>query len=594
MKPRTKPWNTSIAAVAAILVAAPFATAQRGGDRGGDRDRAGAGDAASIPAPTRRDGRRDRQSDQNPPPGERVEFPADVRRIDGVGNNLANPTWGSTHINFLRLTPADYADGASDPAGADRPSARAVSNAVVATTGDKPNRAGASDFVWQWGQFLDHDIDETPAADPAEPFPIAVPAGDPHFDPTGTGTVTIGLNRSDYDVIGGVRQQINGITAYIDASNVYGSDEERAFALRSLDGSGKLATSYGDLLPFNTNGLPNAPTALAPNFYLAGDVRANEQVGLTAMHTVFLREHNHWAEAIAERNPEMSGEDVYQSARTIVAAEMQAITYREFLPVLLGRDALPRYRGYDPGENASISNVFATAAYRLGHSMLSGDLLCLDENLNTISSGDMSLADSFFDPTLMESMGPEPVLRGLCAQQCQEIDNELVDEVRNFLFGAPGSGGFDLASLNIQRGRDHGLASYNAVRAAFGLRPARSFADLNPDPEVVERLASVYASPEDIDPWVGMLAERHVPGAMVGPTLRAVLGDQFRRLRDGDRFFYRHHLDAPLVEMVEQQSLAVIIRRNTEIGDEIPNDVFRVIAPAGAPAPRAKPVRRRR
>ena len=87
------------------------------------------------------------------------------------------------------------------------------------------------------------------------------------------------------------------ITAFIDASNVYGSGEERAYALRTLDGTGKLKTTIsevGDLLPYNTPGLANAPAA-TPNFFLAGHVRANEQIALTAMHTLFVREHNHWA-----------------------------------------------------------------------------------------------------------------------------------------------------------------------------------------------------------------------------------------------------------------------------------------------------------
>ena len=127
------------------------------------------------------------------------------------------------------------------------------------------------------GQFVDHDIDITESIDPAEAFDINVPAGDPGFDLTGTGTQLIGLNRSFYKVDKeGVRQQVNDITAFIDASNVYGSDEERAFALRTLDRTGKLKMSDGDLLPFNTNGLANAPTAFASNFFLAGDVRANE------------------------------------------------------------------------------------------------------------------------------------------------------------------------------------------------------------------------------------------------------------------------------------------------------------------------------
>ena len=146
----------------------------------------------------------------------------------------------------------------------------------------------------------------------------------------------------------------------VDASNVYGSSASRTMALRTLDGSGRLETSIGDLLPLNEAGLPNAPSD-APRFFLAGDIRANEQVGLTAMHTVFVREHNFWADSIRRAEPRLSGDEVFEYARAMVAAEIQAITYREFLPLLLGRRALPPYRGYDPAVNAGIANEFATA-----------------------------------------------------------------------------------------------------------------------------------------------------------------------------------------------------------------------------------------
>ena len=105
-----------------------------------------------------------------------------------------------------------------------------------------PNRSGVSDFVWQWGQFLDHDLDLTPVAEPVDPFDIAVPAGDPYFDPTRTAPAVIGLDRSYAEIVNGRLEQFNEITAYIDASNVYGSDTERATDLRLNDGTGRPKT----------------------------------------------------------------------------------------------------------------------------------------------------------------------------------------------------------------------------------------------------------------------------------------------------------------------------------------------------------------
>ena len=508
-----------------------------------------------------------------------IDLPSEFRTIDGSGNNVANPEWGSAEQPLLRKAPQDYEDGISEPSGETRVSAREISNEIHDQPELRENRRGASDFLWQWGQFLDHDIDLTPVADPAEPFDIAVPAGDPFFDPQRLGTVTIGLDRSYFERINGVAEQFNEITAYIDASNVYGSDTERAIALRANDGTGKLLTSAGDLLPFNTEGLPNAPSDHDPSFFLAGDFRANEQVGLTVMHTLFVREHNYWATVVGRSNPELTGDQIYEAARVIVAAEMQVITYNEFLPILLGPRAIPRYRGYRPGINAGISNEFATAGYRVGHTMLSSTILRLDRRGREIDEGHLPLADAFFHPSiLVEEGGIEPILRGLAGQRSQEIDQMVVDDVRNFLFGPPGAGGFDLASLNIQRGRDHGLPSYNAVRIAYGLRPARRFSDVTPDRDLQHRLATVFEDPGNMDLWTGGLCEPHVREAMVGETFHRILRDQFIRLRDGDRFWYQNDLNPNLQQLIERQSLAIIIRRNTEISREIPDNAF-LVAP---------------
>lgn len=503
-----------------------------------------------------------------------ARFPEEFRSVDGRGNNPFFPEWGAAGTPLLRVTPVAYGDGFETPAGEERKGARLISNLCAAQELPVANPQGASDYLWQWGQFLDHDLDLTPVTEPPEPFDIPVPSGDAWFDPRGEGATKIPLDRSAYVVVDEVRQQINAITAFIDASNVYGSDPVRARALRALDGSGRLRTGPGDLLPCNDRGLPNAEQGDDPCFFLAGDFRANEQVGLTALHTLFVREHNYWAARFAHSDPQLDDEAIYQQARAIVGAEMQAITYREFLPLLLGPGALAPYRGYDPSVHPGISNAFATAGYRVGHTMLPETLRRLDDDLQPLALGDLPLARAFFNPAEIRERGIEPLLRGLAWQRAQAVDNRLSDAVRNFLFGPPGAGGFDLAALNIQRGRDHGLASYNEVRLAFGLEPAREFGDIHPDPAVQADLATAYASVEDVDVWVGGLAEPHAPGAMVGETFRAILVDQFERLRDGDRFWYQGYLPPPLVREVERQTLARILRRNTAIGSEVPDRIF--------------------
>lgn len=501
--------------------------------------------------------------------------------IDGSGNNRRDPEIGAAGTALFRLAEPDYSDGMSSMAGSEREGARWVSNAVHAQDARNiPNRLGASDYLWQWGQFLDHDIDLTEGADPAEPINIAVPTGDPMFDPKSTGTAEVGFNRSIYVPGSGSaeddpREQVNEITAWIDASNVYGSDLERAAELRTNDGTGRLKVSQGNLLPFNENGLPNAGGS-SPELFLAGDVRANEQAALTAMHTLFVREHNRLARNIQRWNPWMRGELIYQLARKLVIAEMQVITYREFLPALLGPGALRRYRGYNPSIDASISNEFSTASYRFGHSALSPTLLRLDKNGKEIEQGHLPLRGAFFNPRrILDEGGIEPLLRGLAAQKCQAVDVFVVDDVRNFLFGPPGSGGFDLASLNIQRGRDHGIPGYNDMRETLGLGRVTSFEEISSDPEIQERLASIYEDVNAVDMWTGGLAEDPLPRSHVGELNQTVLVEQFEALRAGDRFWYERQFSRTTRRWLERTKLSDIIHRNTKIHRrELPRNVF--------------------
>jgi len=306
---------------------------------------------------------------------------------------------------------------------------------------------------------------------------------------------------------------------------------------------------------------------------MAGDIRANEQIALTAMHTLFVREHNRLAEEIAQKHPDFMEEEVYQTARKVVGGEIQVITFQEFLPKLLGPNAIPHYTGYDPSVNPGIANEFSTASYRYGHSQLSANLLTIGEN----GKVDVPLREAFFRPDQFITFGIDAILQGLASQKSQEIDLLVVDDVRNFLFGEPGSGGFDLVSLNIQRGRDHGLPDYNSVRIAYGLEPVTSFAQISSNPDIQEKLESLYGNVDNIDLWVGGLAEDHVPNAMVGETIREVLIDQFSRLRDGDRYWYQNDqffLDnKDHMKQVHQTNLSDLIKRNTDI-EKIQHNVF--------------------
>lgn len=521
------------------------------------------------------------QESRNQKPQRKVASNLGIRSIDGGYNNLQSANLGATHERLTRLFEPAYGDGISSMTGTERPSARYISNHVVALTFEQENITNhlkQTDFLWQWGQFVDHDIDLTDGIDPPEPANIIVPDDDAYFVPGSE----IPFNRSIYDTESGIntpRQQINEITAWIDGSNVYGSDLERANALRTLDGSGKLRTSAGNLLPFNTAGLANAGDngENSESLFLAGDVRANEQVGLTVMHTLFVREHNRLADTFKAKNPLWTGERLYQKARQLVGAQLQAITFNEFLPALLGNNSVAAYRGYNPDIDPNISNIFATAAYRFGHSALGTTLLRINANGETSSYGDLPLRNAFFAPwRLAAEGGIDPILRGLAAQECQKIDSYLVEDVRSFLFGNPAAGGFDLAALNIQRGRDHGLPSYNQALRSIGLPAANDFSDITSDVDSQRGLREAYNSVEDVDVWVGGLAEDSLPNSHLGLLFTLIIKEQFEALRDGDHFWYQKTLNREELLMVENSKLADVIRRNTGIGRELTDNVFTI------------------
>jgi hypothetical protein len=505
----------------------------------------------------------------------------EVRSYSGAGNNLSQPDLNQADTVFLRQSPAAYSDGVDAPSGPERPGPREVSNTVLDERGRHQDSRQLSGMVWAWGQFIDHDLTSTPSGGKPD-WSIPVPAGDKHFDPEGKGQAIIPFSRSLAAVGTGsgtdrVREQKNDISGWMDASMVYGSSPERAAALRAFEG-GRLKTSPGDLLPFNTMGLINDNPIRKPETSLmaAGDARANENLGLLSLQTLFLREHNRLVAEFAAKDPSLSDEALYQMARKVVGGLVQSITYQEYLPALLGDNKLEPYQGYRPEVDARISNEFSTAAFRMGHSQVEPIIWRDGADGQAIPERDVALLHAYFAPERLSEGGIDPLLRGLAGFIQEPTDEGISFALRNMLFGRPGKGGLDLAALNIQRGRDHGLPDLNTVRKSFGLAPFESFTALTGgDAELASKLASVYDHVGEVDPWVGILCEAPERGAAVGSTLSTIIADQFTRLRDGDRFWHGNDPDlAGWADTIASTSLTDVIRRNTEIGPELDESPF--------------------
>lgn len=500
------------------------------------------------------------------------------RLLDSTVYIIANNSYSARapsdftgNVTLQRLVPSAYADGYEAPSGNTRPSARVISNAVCAQAGNVlvNNPKNCTDIFWVWGQYVDHDLDLTKTIADVN-FNIAVPSGDEFFDPGSTGNVEITLHRSQFadgtSVPGTPREQISEVTSLLDATNVYGSTTERATWLRTFK-DGKLKTSEGGMLPI-TNTMDNDGPANSRVFG-AGDIRANENVALTSVHNLFVKEHNWWAAKIKRAKRSLTDEQIYQKARMMVESEIQAITFNEFLPLLLGPDAIPAYTSttFDNTINTNIANEFAHSAYRFGHSLVSETLHRLDSKGEEISNGHLTLRDAFFAPEKFANEGSiDYILRGVCTKLCQKLDTKVVESLRNFLFGEPGSGGHDLASLNIQRGRDHGFPDYNTMRVALGLAAKATFAEITSDTALASALSTAYGGDISlIDPWVGGLSEDAVTGSQLGELFHKIVGDQFLRTRNGDPMWYQRRLSKTPKKLVELTKLSTIIKRNTKI-----------------------------
>jgi hypothetical protein len=408
-------------------------------------------------------------------------------------------------------------------------------------------------MMYAWGQFIDHDINLI-KSDGINKISIQIPNGDPSI------SGSISLTRTKVDPLTGLA--INNVTGWIDGSMVYGSDAVTAASLRNAEGY--MLTSAGNNLP------------IANGAFLAGDIRAQENPDLTALQTLFVREHNRQVDLLKAAHPEWSGDQLYSQARAIVGAEIAHITYGEFLPSLLGRGAIGRYEGYDPTVNTSMNEEFAGAAFRFGHSIVSANLQRLAENGSAVGP-DLSLKDAFFQTTsdFAANGGASGFLRKLASDVSNELDVFIVDDLRNFL-NVPGAS-MDLAAINIQRGRDLGLGSLNQTRVALGLKAYTSFAEITSDASIAASLQAAYGSVDNLDLWIGGLAEKHGQGAMVGETFQIIIANQFEALRDGDRLWYENQgFDRRTLDQINDTKLSDLILLNTDV-KHIQDDVFRYV-----------------
>merc|ERR1712079_747853 len=467
------------------------------------------------------------------------------------------------------------------------PSAREVSNALIGK--DNPADADNTVLVMQMGQFIDHDITHTP-----------------NHGIQWCGRKTCmnfarSLSSPGLKCELSTREQLNQITHWIDGSNIYGSTVEDAMYLRADRGKLKISSQGRNLnsnLPSCAGEKKGKVTGCdvcggkRNDCFFAGDFRVNEQLNLIVLHTLFMREHNRIASELARLNPRWSDDRIYQEARKINVAEYQHIIFKEWLPIIIGNAFMksyglfPRDSGFSTDYSDSfdprINNEFAGAAFRFGHSMVPDKF----SSVTRTRSEELQMSETFFSPATMKGAGfMDGLVRGMAQQGGQLWDSSFVEDIRNHLFeSSPGRGGLDLVAVNIQLGRDHGLPGYNKYKEICTGEKAQDFSDLARvmDPENVKQLQSVYLHVDDIDLYVGGFLEKAHEDSILGPVFKCIIGDQFARLKKGDRFFYDLNINnniaftLPQLDEVRKTSMARIICDNTDELDSIQPLAFKL------------------
>ncbi|NXX37946.1 DUOX2 oxidase, partial [Tricholaema leucomelas] len=507
-----------------------------------------------------------------PPAGAQQSRGWEVQRYDGWYNNLLHHGRAAAGARLLRLLPANYADGVYQALQEPQvPNARRLSQAVAQGPSGLPSRRNTTVLAVFFGFHVLLDILGTENAGcPAEFLNIHIPAGDPVFDPAGTGGVVLPFQRISWAPETGQspnspRQQTNEVTGWLDGSSIYGPSHAWSDALRSFSG-GQLASGPGGRLPRETDGKIPMWKALDPStgqggpqgIYDLGSAWGNESPFLQAQSIAWFRYHNHLAQALAQAHPSWSDEDLFQHARKQVIATFQNIVLYEWLPTLLGT-RVPDYRGYQQHLDPSLSPEFVVAAGQFLATMMPPGVYkrapgCQFQRVPGPNGSfpAMRLCNSYWSRELQQADGMEVdnLLLGMSSQIAEREDNVVVEDLQDYWYGPLKYSRADLVANWLQRARDMGLPTYSRARQHFGLRPLHSWQDLGPhlEQQVLEKVAALYAN--------NTAGLELLPGGMLeadSSLFSAIILDQFVRLRDGDRFWFENTNNGLFTEQEARQ-----------------------------------------
>jgi hypothetical protein len=518
------------------------------------------------------------------------------RTADGSFNDLSKTWMGMANTRFGRNAPLAQTFG-EQPPGLYEPNPRVVSREVLARTNFIPATT-VNLFLAAWLQFMVHDwlshgVNDTQSP----PLRFPVPENDDWPKPEMTILHTCPDHQRGPRDEGRSATYRNIVTHWWDGSQMYGSDLRMQHCVRSAPSKELLPD--GKLYLDETGHLPIDPEAADkdPLQELAA-VNGNWWIGLSAMHTLFTREHNAIVDRLKIDYPDKDGEWLFQKARLINAALIVKIHATEWTPALLqsptlqyamrgswwgalgeayfkafGRSTHDELASGIPGSSTeqyaapySITEEF-TAVYRL-HSLIPDDysfrqhsddkeiLACTMADLFAGGTTKVHRKVSFED--VLYSIGTSypgaPVLHNFplhLRRLPEKIDQGIMT---------------DLAATDIVRDRERGVPRYCAFRRMLRMSVPKSFQELTENETWQKELEKIYRDVERVDLLTGTLAETKPPGFAISDTAFRIFIVMAGRRIKSDRFLtsdYNAQVYTPLgIDWVEKNGMREVLLRH--------------------------------
>jgi hypothetical protein len=546
----------------------------------------------------------------------------DARSYSGVCNNLLDPLIGSTGKSYTFL-----AVGSEDRLNdLNLPNERTISNHLFASYDAPLSNTSVSMLSVFFGQFITHDLTGNGVDGSTYTITLDEPYDIFHL----VNNITyMNISRS-YFVNDSL---VNYQSSFLDLSGVYGYDSYANNKLRSYQnglmkvhnyticsydgmpkpyGNGTCIEPYSYILGPPTEKETNLPNDLGRNDFnqpkhllmSCGDYRCNENIGLSLMHIIFLREHNRLARDIKTKNPGYTDEQIFQEARKLNIAVYQHVVMDEYTRDLIGENYYAtiknNYTGYDNSSDPRTSVPFATAAFRYGHSSIRAYKTLTSEGcpVNVIPEPWFPFPIDPYLAPFLGSLGPEGftsieliqrvggiqnLLYALSYQLAGDIDNAIDDGFRNLGLGFDP---LDIFAADIARGRMNKLPNYHALRAFFHepiygqpgcpgsnnsseSDPLECFLKITSNITGAQKLKNHYFRIDRIDGFVGMLFEDHEMDCAMGPTAAKIIVEEYERKRNADRFWYERSGMFSEAEMQFIQSRTMVDIANDNLGTSI-------------------------